>query len=225
MPSATDLRELKIYLEIDPNNHNEDKVLSLLIDHASSWIEELLGRKIFYQSRTEYYNGTGTQKLLLKVRPVFTTPTIQVYVDSAGYFGSASGAFDSSTTALTYGTDFCLQVDQDNGTSRSGILIRINNYWQKRPMREVGYLSPYVGPSFGSIKIVYTAGWTIDSMPGAFRMAVNLLVARMRYILPLGLELNSESYEERSISIVTSEKDKLITLVKPIIMPFRNWKW
>ena len=178
-----------------------------------------------YKLRTEYYNGTNSQRLLLRSRPVFTTPTPQVFVDSGGYFGSVSGAFTGANDALTYGVDFCLDIDQEDGTSRSGILIRFNDFWPKRYVRQAGYLTPFVTPSYGSVKVIYQAGFTVDTLPAVFRLAMNLLVAKLRWIFPLGLELNSESYEERNIGIAASQKNYMLNLVTPMLKPYSNWKW
>ena len=68
----TDIQELKSVLEIDPGNTSEDKKLLLVIEWASAWMEEILGRPGFgYKARTEFYSGTGTQTLLLRSRPVY----------------------------------------------------------------------------------------------------------------------------------------------------------
>lgn len=221
----SDLRELKKVLEIDPADFSEDIKLNFILEHVSSWIEELLNRKFTLQSRTEYYKGTGTQKLLLRARPVFTTPAIQVYQDYSGHYGAPTGSFDPVTSPMIYGTDFSLQIDQEDGSSRSAILIKHNSFWFKPTLRSNNLLSPYVGEDTGSYKIIYTAGYTVDTLPAVFRMATNLLVARLRQLLPLGTELGSESYEDRSISMVNSEKDKLLVTVKPMLMNFRNWHW
>ena len=222
----TDLRETKVLLEIDPEDTEEDILLGFLIEHASQWIEEILNRPgMEKKSRTEYYFGTGNQKLLLRSRPVFTTPTIAVSLDEGGNFGATSGAFTSADAALTYGTDFALVIDQDNGTSRSGILYRINNLWPKPSVRQRGLLSPFLGTGFGTIRVTYTAGYDVDNLPAGLRLAAGLLVQRLRYIMPLGQELTGDSFEERNISIVTSEKEKLLAIVKPLLLPYRNWKW
>lgn len=222
----TDLREVKIFLEIDPEDTEEDILLGFLIEHASQWIEEILNRPgMDKKSRTEFYFGTGNQRLLLRSRPVFTTPTIRVFLDEGGNFGATSGSFDATDTALIYGTDFALVIDQENGTSRSGILYRINDLWPRPSVRQRGLLSPFLGVGFGTIKVIYTAGYEVDNLPSGLRLAANLLVQRLRYIMPLGMELASDSFEERNISAVTSEKDKLLAVVKPLLFPYRNWKW
>lgn len=222
----TDLIELKSILGIDFQNSNEDKNLNFYIEQASSWIEEYLDRPggLGLATTTEYYGGTNTQTLRLRRRPVYVNPIPVVYLDESGYFGSASGAYTASNSQLNYGTDFCLQIDQPDGnSSRSGILIRIGNWWPRPLIRQGGLLSPYVGPSFGSIRVTYAAGFTIDNLPALIRAATNLLASRMRYLMPLGMEISSESYEDRSISLVAERKDYLMSIVKPMLVTFRNW--
>lgn len=223
----TDLREVKTLLETDLENTGEDKRLLLLIEMASNWIQEYLGRyDLEKKERTEYYKGTGTPYLLLRYRPVFTTPALQVYVDQQGYFGAASGAFDSSTSLLTYGSDYTLQIDQPDGTSRSAKLIRINSFWPRPYARQPGLLSPFLTSDTGSVKVVYTAGYTVDTLPPVIRSACTTLTASMRYLYPLGLPLSSESYEDRSISTyIEKSKEYLFSQVKPFLFSYRNWSW
>lgn len=221
-----DLNELKAELDIDPGDTSEDKKLNFLLTIASSWIEELLGREnIFYAVRTEYYSGTGTQRLLLRNRPVYTNPVPLVYLDEAGHYGQPPTAFDPITSSLVYGTDFVLELSEEGGTSRSGILVRLNDYWPKPFVRQAGLLTPFVGDSYGTIKIIYGGGYTVDNLPPIFRFACTMLIARMRMILPLGAELAGESYEDRSISVITSQKGQLTALIRPMIWGYRNWRW
>lgn len=243
MPAMSDLREIKKTLEIHPLNTAEDVKLLFFLEWAQDWIEEYLNRKgkLWYKQRTEYYNGTGTQKLLLRSRPVFATPTIQVYVDENGFFGSPTGSFDPQLSNLVYGQDFCLKIDQDDGiSSRSGILLRINSgssqgqtgsnvggfgIWPRRQVRQIGFLSPFIQDSFGSIKVVYWGGYTVDTAPGQLRGACNLLVTRMRYIWPVGMAIGTDSYEERAIGFVEEKKEYLMGFVKPMLSTMRNWRW
>ena len=222
----TDLNELKKVLDIDIRDTSEDIKLNFFVEYATSLISEVLNRpSLSYQERTEYYSGTGSQKLMLRYRPVYTTPTIQVYVDRTGYFGAASGAFTNSNDQLTYGQGFCLDIDQPDGTSRSAILYRINSYWTKPFVRQDGYLSPFLGNGRGNIKIIYTAGYTVNNLPPVIRAACNLIIARMRYFFPLGLDLVSESYEDRHIAIGNKYKDYFTGILKPLLWNFRNYRW
>lgn len=224
MALYSDLREVKTLLEIDPGDTSEDLKIGFLVNQAASLIDDFLGRGITFRSRTEYYNGTGTQKLNLRARPVYTTPTIQCWEDSGGFYGQPSDAFDSDSE-LTYGDDFVLWVDQDDGTSRSGILIRRQDYWERPRIREQGLLYPFIGQALGSIKVTYSAGYYVDNLPWSFRLASDLLIGKLRYIIPLGMELGSESYEERSVSYIAPKRNYLLSLIAPILFQYRNWKW
>lgn len=224
----SDIYELKAELEIDPSNTQEDKKLMLFAEVAASMITEYLGRPVIeYGSYTEYYSGTGTALLPLRIRPVYLTPTIQVFEsDNNGNYGSSSGSFTDPNCALTYGQDFCLQVDQVDGTSRSGILLRLNDYWDRITVRSQGLLSPYLTTDWGNIKVVYSAGWTIDTLPAAFRLASNVLVAKLRALLPVGVPTTGESYEARSMSFQVPQKNVLMDqIIKPLLFTHRNWKF
>lgn len=224
---------MKALLQIDNADTSEDKLLGFLIEMASNWIEELLGRNFTFKQRTEYLKGSGTQKLLLKNRPAFavlpsspTVPAIQVFLDEGAYYGATSGAFTAQGDQLVYGQDFALQIDQEDGiSSRCAILIKLNSFWPKPCVREAGWLSPYVGQSFGPIKVTYWAGYTVDTLPSSFRLAANLLIAKLRTVFPLGVETAGEGYEERSLSVALSQKEMLLRLVKPMILPYLNFKW
>lgn len=218
------LDQLKVMLDIQLADTSEDTKLLFLIEQASSIIEEFLGRPgIMFKERTEYYAGTGTNQLTLRSRPVYTTPTIQVWVDEGANWGTNSGAF-ASTTSLTWGTDFSLQIDQDDGTSRCGVLVRNNSVWPRPWTRKRGYLSPYVGEDQGSVKVVYSAGYTVDNLPGAFRLACNLLIMKLRAIMPFGWQITSEGYEERSVSYNVPSED-LFSLIRPILWTYRNHRF
>lgn len=247
MPMILDLEELKVNLEIDPANTAEDRKLLFFIEYATAWIEEYLDRPgLFSSLRTEYYKGTGTQKLQLRSRPVsasyFDIPSnstkyIQVYVDESGYYGSPTGAFNATTSALTYGVDFGLQFDNSSSispnanVSRSGILFRIGNLWPRPTVRSNGLLSPFIGEDFGSIKVVYLGGYTMDSLPPQLRLAIITMVARMRSLLPTGLVAAGESYEERAIQYadpygtVKGAKSYIMSLAASLLFGYRNWKF
>ncbi len=227
MPNLVDLAEVKSILEIDPDDTEEDKKLLFLIEMASDWIEELLDRKglMFYKSRTQYYSGTGTQSLLLNARPVFNPTTIIVKATETGWYGS-NNAF-TTATPLTYGSDFCLKLDSEDGLySKSGILLRLGSYWLKPWVRTWGLLAPFAGDGLGNIQVTYSGGYTIDTLPSALRMAMSFIVGRLRYTLPIAMETTSDGYADRSIGISPSQKDYLLGMVKPMIMPFyKNWSF
>lgn len=236
----TSLQQLKIAMEMNPDDHSDDLRLAFINTWVSSWIEELLNRpNLSYAIRTEYYPGTGTQKLCLQSRPVYPAgtqaafPLVPTPIDpivvtnQRGYYNEAPNAFnDPPNTPLVYGQDFALMLDnQPDGSSRSGILVRIGNYWNRPWCRMQGRLSPFVGEAFGNIQVTYSGGFSYDTLPGTIQMAANLLAMKLRYLLPTGLEIGSESYEERSISVINSSKSYLLSTVRPMLYQYRNWKW
>ena len=231
----TTLPYLKTYLDIPQTDTTEDAKLSLLAEDATSLIEEWLNRNrstsvnftnLAKATRTEFYDGTNTHSLVLRHRPVWTADTGDadpaVRVHDGGYWGEASGAFPADN-ALTYGDDFVLRVDQPDGTSRSAILVRIGDFWPRNQVRRRGLLSPYVDDGRGNIRCIYVAGWTADTIPAAFRLAANLLVARLRAFFPYGERISSESYEERSVSYDLPQRDKLFDLIHSILWSYRNF--
>ena len=221
------LTDLKLALDLPSAYTSEDSKLQMFLNWSVELIETYLNRKLERAARTEYYNGTNTQKLLLKARPVITTPTIQVYLQNTnegGFFGLTSGSFGAGTL-LTYGEDYGLWIDQDDGTSRSGILIRRNSIWPKAFARQVGTLSPFVNTVYGNIKVVYTGGYVAGSIPYELQAAAIAIATKLRYTFPLGLEIIGESYEERSVSNMNYQKRNwLQSLARPFVSQLRNWK-
>lgn len=224
MAVLTDLIEAKRILEIDPLDTSEDAKLNLFIEYSGDLIQEFLGRELKLASRTEYYDGSGTAQIRLRSRPVYSTPAIQVWEDKTGYYGSEADDY-ADETKLTYGSEFFLKIDQSDGTSRSGLLIRRNAFWPKKDARQRGFLTPYVATGYGAVKVTYTGGYSVDSMPSQVRAACNLLVARLRALFPTGIEISSESYEERHISMVAARRDYLMALVKPMLFSMRSWSF
>jgi hypothetical protein len=220
----TDLRELKKELDIADTDTSQDPKLNLFIESASALIEEFLGRPLAFASRTEWCSGTNTQILNLICRPVYQTPTPVVFQDDYGYYGQSSSGFQP-TTQLVYGADFVLAIDQPDGTSRSGQLVRINEFWERPRVRRGGLLSPYLDHGLGNIQVQYSGGYKIDTVPTALRLACNLLVAEMRMLFPYGARISSEGYEERNISYDWPQRQRLLDLVRPLIWSYRNWRF
>src|ERR1700724_2442686 len=231
----SDIRELKTMLEIPDADTSEDRKLGIINEQVGNWLEEWTNRKFQYGQWTEVYKGTNTQKMPLRRRPVYANQAIanpatqsppQVYYDSGAYYGSAQGAWTSQDALMTYGVDFCLQLDQSDGiTSRCAILNRIGNYWLRPSARAAGLLSPFYTFDTGSYRVTYTAGMTVNQLPAQLRLAADLLVSRLRWIIPTGQEVSNESYEERSVGFITSEKMKLMSLCAPLLQGHRNWSW
>jgi hypothetical protein len=228
--SLTDIIEVKKILQIPLEDHSLDYALNYYIITATSMIGEFLNRPNLYkQSRTEFYCGTGTQKLLLNCRPVFIDPEPVVYEDLTGVWGQEEDSF--SGDALDFGGDYGVWLDTTDTTSgimdrsRCGILVRKSSYWQRPIVRQTGFLSPFVGAAYGNIKITYTGGYTLDDMPPMMRMAAIELVGRMKYLFPVAVPISSESYEERHITFSLGERNYLMGQCKHLLSSFRNWRF
>lgn len=217
----TDLKTLKQLLEIDPNDTSQDWLLCHFNNWTTDILETLLNRDFTQKTRTWYYQGTGTQKLILIHRPVQPS-SLEVTISDVGYFGF--GDF-SGGTSLVLGVDYTIKPDRDDGWSNEAILYRINDTWPKPCYRQAGLLSPFVGPDLGSVQVVYTAGYTIDTLPQQLKMAAEMLVTKMSYYFPLGLEVTGESYIDRSISLSPEQRDYLMGAIKHFIWAYRNWKF
>jgi hypothetical protein len=220
----TDLIELKTALEIDPDDQSEDARLNLWLKAACEVLESYLGYPIFRMTRTEFYGGTGTQKLTLRCHPVYADANLQVLVDRSGNFGVSSGSFDPGVSTLVYGTDFGLWLDHPTDPIRSdrGILLRYNSFWERPAYRTAGLLSPYVEKDFGTIKVTYTGGRFAEDLPYDMVLAAITATARIRFMMPLGLNVSGDSYEGRSISIQGTESNWIIGQVKHLLFKFRN---
>jgi hypothetical protein len=220
----TSLQEIKAQLEIEPDDLQEDKRLNFWIKLASGLIEEWSdGALTLKQLRTEYYNGTNTFKLLLRHRPVFSD-SLRCWFDETGFYGQPSGSFDS-TKELTLGSDFGLWIDRDDGRSYRGILLRKNGVWPKTFRRTVGLLSPYVDESYGCVKVQYIGGHTADTLPQHVVTAVMLLVTKIRYIMPLGMPITSDSYEGMNYSFDAKDKNYLFGQCKHLLQNQRNFRF
>lgn len=223
MMFLNDINEMKGQLGIALTNNFENKGINFWIEYASGIIEEYIARgDLSRQERTEYKDGNNQEFLVMDHRPIYSITNI--WESQSGNFGFTSGSF-SDETLLVSGSDYALKIDQPDGSSRCGMIVKINNRWLSKPTRFRGYLSTSLQPNRGSIKVVYDAGYTIDNLPSPFRVACVLLVAKIRHILPFGLEIGSESYEERSISFLAPQKGFLMSLVAPLLVGYKNRRW
>jgi hypothetical protein len=95
---------------------------------------------------------SGTDKLQLPHVYVLNDSTLDVREDFDGYAGQKSGAFATSTK-LTKGTDYFLDVSGSGDYSRTGLLIRTAGAWSGKER---------------SIKVTYNAGFTASDLDGEY---------------------------------------------------------
>ena len=186
--------EFKTHLGI--SGSGSDSLYQTYLDQASAIITRKTGLVFDSASATEFYQGTGTNQLVLRRRPV--TAVASVYVDDSAYFGFASGAFGSSTL-LTAGEDYALDLVSAS-LSRSGILYRIGGVWPGTQYRSGSELVGGEGPGLGNIKVTYTAGYS--STPSDLKLA-GILLARVIMLSSSngGQMVQSESLEYYSYTL------------------------
>jgi len=191
---------------------------------AVALIEEYLGRKIMQATYTEYYSGTGRPFFALRQRPVQSISAL--YLDEEAFWGDAPGAFNPTTTQLIEGTDFALDRDQPDGSSRSGLVYKINDYWPRPIVRAFGRIAPDLGPRVGNIIVSYTAGY--QTLPNDLGLAVSLTMAHLLQLGRRGGVVQSESHGEGfnyqfSVKVAeASAADILPPYVKRILARYRN---
>jgi hypothetical protein len=100
--------------------------------------------------------------------------------------------------------------------------VRTGAFWNKAGRRQAGFLSPYVDESYGTIKVTYTAGYAPEDIPGELLMAAVQVTARIRFMMPLGLPLGSDSFGGRSISIGTNERNWILGQSKTLLFRYKN---
>ncbi len=219
-----DLPSLKAMLEIPDCVTSEDRRLLFLLRMASEWIEELCNREFQYKQWTEYLDARGSQRLLLSHRPAYPNE-MTIYFEGGSNYGAGNDPFPS-TSLLTYGTDYVLEIDDvANNRSKRGIVYRINAVWPRKWARVGRYLSPFEVTNPGVIKATYWAGFTIDQLPGPIRLALITLIGKMRNYFPLAMEIGGEGYEDRSLSYTNQARNYLLETCKDLLVNARNHKW
>lgn len=82
------LAEAKVHLGIGPGIVDFDARIEMIINSASAMIENYTKRKLTTQSYTQYFDGSGANKVLLHQWPV--TELTAVYVDGDSKFDANS---------------------------------------------------------------------------------------------------------------------------------------
>jgi hypothetical protein len=160
---------------------SKDVFLERQINSVSSMVSKYCNRKFIADTYTEYYKGTGRQRLVLNQYPVNKITSVKV--DSA---------------ALTAGTDY---VTADQTYLDQGIVFKDNGWtWY-------GYLTGLVGEPTApvdNIGVVYSAGYTLSpetarNLPWDLEQAVIDLIS-INYEL-----IGSKQLKRETIGPLTSE--------------------
>jgi len=120
-------------------DYSKDMLLERNINSVSGMVSKYCNRKFIADTYTEYYKGSGRQKLVLNQYPINTITSVAV-----------------NSAALTAGTDY---VTADQTYLDQGIIFK-NNGWTW-----YGYLTGLVGEltaPIDNIEVVYSAGYTLE---------------------------------------------------------------
>lgn len=220
----TSLTAIKEFLNLPSTNTGQDTWLAALQEASEAAVKAYCGQNFERATHTEFYTGTGTKFLALAHRPVISVTSVNL--DFEGNYGQTAGSFGSSTL-LTAGTDYALELDGTlNGAavSYSGQLIRIRTVWtQVARVYTPTRLVAETGPSFGNIKVVYTAGYS--QCPEDLQYAVAYLVAYMRRTIPHGGHIHAETIGDYSYELAPIRwmgKEPEITTARQLLSRYRE---
>ena len=140
------LLSLKEHLNIPEATLTQDNVLTRYINTSTAMIESFLDRKVIKRQFTEYYDGRGQDRMLLRQWPV-AKPT-ELWDDPSSLFTDVNNKY-----ALTE-----FEVDGE-GDSAVGIILLGGQRFSKGSR---------------SIKVIYEGGYTLATVPAQLFEAVLL---------------------------------------------------
>lgn len=227
---------LKLLLGVSASDTSQDSRLAQILAGVEAGVEAYLKRDLEAQTCTEFYDGTGRPKLVLRQYPVSSVS--YVYLDQGGYAGQGSDAFASSTL-LTAGTHYFLDKEDSSG-SRPGVLVRIGGstlsgdagWWPPGTwgMASGHLLTGRARPAWPrglrNIKVVYTAGYSL--IPDDIKLAVDQTAAWVSRNAPLGgFGLTGESLEDYSYNLASAAVGTLPELgsARQLLAPYRRLEW
>ena len=213
---------LKTLIGISSSVTTYDSQLDLCVSAAEAAVRSYLRRgyaRAAFASWPEsssdvfFLSGSGRNELCLPFLPVTTITSVKL--DTGGFYGKASGSFGSGT-ALTEGTDFVLDYNDDDAVSASGILFRLSgtppsatsfHAWADLPASRRSTLAARMLPVWprvaGCVRVEATCGFA--SVPADISTACMMLAQSIRLMAVRGGYIaSSESLGSYSTSILAN---------------------
>jgi hypothetical protein len=139
------------FLRYDPSKTSNTEYYPINTERSANsenvaYVDSINGRANLY---TE--GGVSGDILVLRNKPVWNDATLEVREQFGAYAEQTASSFGSSTI-LTKGTDYWLDVDASDEVSLSGILYRLGGNWPTEP---------------GSIKVTYNGGYSTTDLAGS----------------------------------------------------------
>jgi uncharacterized phiE125 gp8 family phage protein len=179
------LDDMRSYLGFTDTDTERDEVLGYLLTIVSEFADTYTRRTLLEAEHSEYYDGTGTETLMLNNYPVSAVHSL--VIDYVGF----------TSTEVADTSEY--RVDSDRG------MVTYQYTWPRGTR---------------NIKAVYTAGYTLGTVPFDLRLAV--------------LEMTSHLWQRRNEKLWAHETrqggDKSITVLRE--MPYtakqildRYYRW
>lgn len=216
--ALTTLAQVKTHLQI--TDSALDAQLAALILGVDAAIKSDLRRNIESASYTEYYSGDWSNVLRLKQTPV--SSITNVWLDTDGHWGQGDDPF-ADADLLVAGTDYALRIDQSDGTSLSGMLMKLGGCWPGVVRRSGARLVGEYAAGLGNIKVSYVGGY--ETVPYDITMAANQLVG-WALARQDGQQMKSETLDEYSYTM-GDLKEGLASVAgySSILARYRGRRW
>ena len=189
------LEDMLSILDKEEFNESETNLINQqLIPNVSAAVERFCKRNILDSAAlTEYYNGDGTNLLILDQCPVNSITSIKDRQDNPTSYGS-----DAYDNTLTADEDYIIY------DAKAGMLMNPTGSWISSP--------PYY------YQVVYRAGWVISEIPHDIRLAVQSWVAILFQKTTSGVHgVDTHIFGDESL---TYDNNAIPKAVKNLLVPY-----
>lgn len=172
-------------------SESEDPIIETFINKASIWANDFTQRLLLSRTLTEYYDGEGETELLLRQYPV--TALTNLYDDPLRAFGAGT-AIDIANNVV---------LDGEKG------IVRL---WNQAVAFNDGIFN---------VKVVYTAGYALASVPESIKEAVLLYIGNLyrRQYQDQRFGVSSETIGDRTTNYAN---DEFPAKAKALLNPYRS---
>lgn len=172
-------------------SESEDPIIEGFINKASIWANDFTQRLLLSRTLTEYYDGEGETELLLRQYPV--TALTSLYDDTLRAFGAGT-AIDIANNVV---------LDGEKG------IVRL---WNQAVAFNDG---------IANVKVVYTAGYALASVPESIKEAVLLYIGNLyrRQYQDQRFGVSSETIGDRTTNY---SNDEFPAKAKALLNPYRS---
>lgn len=212
-----DLPEYRALTSLTSADETRDKALQSILNEVNDALRKALRQPLESAEYTEYYDAPPTDRIPLKHWPVTEVETVKV---AAGSNGDPS-KFIAGTAWEQY-TDWILEVDQSDGSSRSAVLRSTRGFWGVSYTRPIRKQAARVNADYRAVQVVYTAGY--EQIPYSLKSAAMLMTSRLWMLRRTGQVIGSASLNGASYSVQAGGADGLISdpKVQEFLTPFMD---